>query len=167
MRTIKRVYHPWFAWECYRAGFYATGGEDRRAEYVRFFSNLQNFESTIDRVFSEWPNSCEHFLTNPNINRIAWLGQASVCVAWGVPSCFKAGFLLLDIKKQEAANGMAREAIQGWIDERIANQSSGEVCQAMAQRWLPGWDTRRIASGTREVIASSVVSAGCVGIAAK
>lgn len=162
MKPISRVYHPWQKWECYQAGFYASQfrgmtPEDARAEYAKFFSDLKNFYSAINRVFQEWPNSCDHFLTNPNINRIAWLGQASICIAWGVPSCFKGGFLLLDITKQEAANRMAREAIQGWIDDRIASESSREVCESVAQMWLPGWDTRRVASRTGTLAACAVL----------
>ena len=30
-------------------------------------------------VIVEWVNSCEHYLSNFAMNRIAWVGQAAMC----------------------------------------------------------------------------------------
>ena len=54
----------------------------------------------------------------PNINRIAWLGQASMCIETGLPRKFKSGFMLLTPQQQNAANNAAEEVLIEWIESR-------------------------------------------------
>ena len=49
------------------------------------------------------------------MNRIAWLGQASVCYAKGIPSQFSAGWNLLTTDEQEKANETALEYLNKWF----------------------------------------------------
>ena len=49
------------------------------------------------------------------MNRIAWLGQASMCYATGVPSKFCSGFNLLSNEQQEKANQIALEYLNIWM----------------------------------------------------
>lgn len=113
---MKRIYHPWHEWECYRAGFYNTecefSSDEARCLYRDFLADIPRFEKALRRVLNEWPNSCRHFLTNDGMNRIAWLGQASMCIETGIPSKFRGGFFLLTEDQQLAAN----EAAQKWLD---------------------------------------------------
>jgi hypothetical protein len=51
------------------------------------------------------------------MNRIAWLGQAAMCYATGVPSVFRGGFFLLSEKQQEAANRLALEYLNKWLED--------------------------------------------------
>lgn len=115
---INRVYHPWWKWECYKAGFYNTtiDLEDDTAKtlYKTFLQDLRAFASGMDRVMKEWPNSCEHFLTNASMNRIAWLGQAAMCISKGIPSKFRGGFKLLTDEEQKAANSLAQVYLEKW-----------------------------------------------------
>jgi hypothetical protein len=116
-----RIYHPYWDWECYKAGFYNTtvdmSDEEAKVLYKTFLGNLPVFGAGMTKVMKEWPISCEHFLTNPSINRIAWLGQASMCITTGVPSRFKGGFKLLSSADQEAANNLAQEYLTRWENE--------------------------------------------------
>ena len=124
LSDIPRIYHPWWDWECYKSGFYSTtpplGSESDKCKqrYAEFLKNSVLFKDAINRVFKEWPNSCEHFLTNPNINRIAWLGQASMCITSSIPACFRSGFTLLSAEDQYIANEVSRKAIESWILKR-------------------------------------------------
>lgn len=116
-----RVFHTYHNWECYKAGFYATVGPngmkkaDCEEAYRAFLSNIDQFEIALGGVISEWKHSCEHYLTNSAMNRIAWLGQAAMCYATGVPSQFRSGFFLLTEKQQEAANEKALEFLNEWL----------------------------------------------------
>lgn len=118
---MNRVYHTWDKWECYPAGFYEnrpTGGATVReceAAYAEHLRDTPSFEAALVRVLAEWPNSCEHYLSNEKMNRIAWLGQASVCIARGIPSCFRGGFNLLSAAEQVAANEAALRALNRWL----------------------------------------------------
>lgn len=115
-----RIFHTHDKWECYAAGFYApTKAGLSRAQgeemYRMFFSDLERFREALEHVIAEWKHSCEHYLTNAAMNRIAWLGQASVCYATGVPASYRSGFSLLTEEQQLAANELALEYLNRWL----------------------------------------------------
>ena len=119
---MKRIYHTWEKWECYPAGFYNTKGpfddEICRDMYRDFLRDLPAFELALGCVLAMWPTSCEHYLSNESMNRIAWLGQASMCVAKGVPAHFRGGFNRLTPEEQNAANLCALNALNAWLTAR-------------------------------------------------
>jgi len=123
---MKRIWHPWTNWECYPAGFYKTippdgmSSDDARLAYSVFLADLPRFQRGIEKVFSTWVHSCEHFLSNESMNRIAWIGQSSMCIATGVPSHFRGGFNLLSESEKMKANVMARDHLQKWLAEHEA-----------------------------------------------
>jgi ParB-like chromosome segregation protein Spo0J len=124
-----RFFHTYDEWECYKAGFYETNFEGKKDEeckkmYAEFLSNDILFRETLEKVITEWKNSCEHYLTNQAMNRIAWLGQASMCYATGVPSKYSAGFYLLTDKEQDKANRTALEYLNKWLVENRLNPVS-------------------------------------------
>ena len=49
------------------------------------------------------------------MNRIAWLGQAAMCYATGVPSVFCSGFNRLTEDKQNKANNIALKYLNKWM----------------------------------------------------
>lgn len=117
-----RIFHTYDKWECYKAGFYNTTkdgmtAEECEREYYNLLTNEKLFRETLDRVIHEWKYSCEHYLTNKSMNRIAWLGQAALCYAKGIPSTFRGGFNLLSEDQQKNANGIALEYLNTWLSE--------------------------------------------------
>ena len=117
-----RVFHTYHNWECHKAGFYAQSVEGKTSaecqhEYKNFLSNSDLFRQSLNGVITEWNNSCEHYLTNFAMNRIAWLGQAAMCYATGVPSKFFGGFNLLSEDQQKEANEVALDALNDWLLE--------------------------------------------------
>lgn len=118
-----RVFHTYDKWECFKAGFYASSKEGLTKQecenaYRDFLSDSKKFAKALDGVISEWKYSCEHYLTNASMNRIAWLGQAAACYALGIPAIFRSGFYLMTETEQAAANGVALEYLNKWL---IAN----------------------------------------------
>jgi ParB-like chromosome segregation protein Spo0J len=121
----ERIFHTHDKWECHKAGFYASRKEGATAEecermYAEFLSS-DRFAAALGTLITEWRHSCEHYLTNKAMNRIAWLGQAAMCYATGVPSVFCSGFNLLTPEQQNAANEVALEYLNKWL---IANDRS-------------------------------------------
>lgn len=118
----ERIYHTWDKWECYPAGFYEgqkegmTDDECKEA-YRAFLADLDRFDAALRRVVSEWVNSCEHYLTNEAMNRVAWLGQASACIDMGLPSRYRSGYFLLTEEQQKAADDLALEYLNKWLAE--------------------------------------------------
>lgn len=121
---MKRVFHTWDKWECFPAGFYENHppkgmtNEEANAAYSEFLRDGARFGEALRRVIEEWPNSCEHYLTNESMNRIAWLGQASMCIATGVPAVFRGGFNRLTPAEQDAANALALVWLNVWLSRR-------------------------------------------------
>lgn len=121
IQKIERIYHTWDKWECYPAGFYENsfkGKTKKECEeiYREFLSDLPRFERALNRVITEWKFSCEHYLTNEKMNRIAWLGQASLCIEAGIPSCYRAGYFKLTKKEQKEADEMALKYLNNWLE---------------------------------------------------
>lgn len=122
-KKTKQKFYPYWDWECYHAGMYnkslpsSISSDDAKLLYAEFLSDLNKFRNAMKRVSREWPKSCEHFLTNPNINRIAWLGQAAMCIDTGISSWFKSGFTILTEMEQDAANECAKQFLLEWLIE--------------------------------------------------
>ncbi len=115
-----RVYHTWERWECFRAGFYderpkSMTQEEGEAAYGVFLADLDAFGRALHGVTTEWKYSCEHSLTNDRMNRIAWLGQASVAYALGLPSCCRGGYHRLTDSQKAAADALALEYLNRWL----------------------------------------------------
>lgn len=118
-----RIFHTADKWEATKAGFFATTVKGKtkdecEAEYCAFLGSPSEFRAGMEKVFSDWPNSCEHNLTNRSMNRIAWLGQAAACVARGLPSTYRAGFSQLSAEQQGAANQLALACLNEWLAAR-------------------------------------------------
>jgi ParB-like chromosome segregation protein Spo0J len=124
-----RFFHTYDEWECYKAGFYETkfdGKTDDECKkmYAEFLSDERRFRNALENVIIDWKNSCEHYLTNSAMNRIAWLGQASMCYETGIPSKYSSGFYLLSKKEQDKANRIALEYLNKWLESYKLNPVS-------------------------------------------
>lgn len=133
-----RIFHTFDKWECNKAGFYSSKPpsgmtkDDCKAVYRDFLADLTRFEAGLSGVTGEWKRSCEHYLTNTAMNRIAWLGQAALCYSEGIPSEFRGGFGLLTEGQQEDANEMALKYLNKWLVEN--NLPAVEMSDAIPSR---------------------------------
>lgn len=118
-----RVFHTYDKWECHKYGFYEPSKpglkrEEAEALYAKFLADDSAFRAALEVVTTEWVNSCEHYLTNAAMNRIAWLGQAAACYAEGLPSVYCGGFNLLTPEQQDRANRTALDYLNRWLISR-------------------------------------------------
>lgn len=137
---MQRIYHTWDKWECYPAGFYETKpprkdltSDDCKRAYADFLSDIPRFKSALVGVTTQWINSCEHYLTNENMNRIAWLGQAAMCFETRIPSVFCGGYQLLTDGQKITADEAALEALNAWLELRGEPAASMEVALGKTQ----------------------------------
>jgi hypothetical protein len=86
--------------------------------YADFLRDIPKFESALARVMHGWPTSCEHYLSNEKMNRIAWLGQAAVCLHCKIPQGYRGGFNLLTKAEQGLANSAALKWLNFWLSKR-------------------------------------------------
>lgn len=115
-----RKFHTFEKWECHKAGFYASRKEGLTSEqceqqFAELLKDDERFRQAMNSVINEWHHSCEHYLTNRAMNRIAWMGQAAVCYATGIPSVFSSGWSLLTEDEQKHANELALQYINKWM----------------------------------------------------
>lgn len=134
---MNRIFHTWDRWECYPAGFYENGSGDLTTEQAeekyRAFLAGHEFQAALDRVISEWKHSCEHYLSNEKMNRIAWLGQASACIALGLPSCFRGGYNMLSDVEKSNADILALAALNKWLAQRGEAPLTPEEAQSKTE----------------------------------
>jgi hypothetical protein len=121
---MQQIYHPYYVWECYPAGFYeihtpsGLTEQDALLAYGIFLCDNPRFTCALERVITEWPHSCEQYLSNETLNRIAWLGQAAMCIDTGISNRYRGGFNLLTPTEQETANRTALDALNRWLARR-------------------------------------------------
>lgn len=127
-QKIKRIYHTWDKWECYPCGFYENkhktmNDDECLQEYKNFLKDIPRFENALKNVIKDWKNSCEHYLTNEKMNRIAWLGQASLCISTNIPSKYRSGYFLLSKEERQKADELALKYLNIWLRNNGYNET--------------------------------------------
>ena len=130
-----RIFHTYDKWECYKTGFYKNTKEgltheECENEYIKVLTDLNLFEEILSKIIVEWKYSCEHYLTNRSMNRIAWLGQAAVCYNSGVPSRYSGAWFKLTAEQQDKANMIAFKYLNIWLKNN--NLDELEIGEALS-----------------------------------
>lgn len=130
----ERIFHTFDKWECYPAGFYENSLEGKSHEecknvFKNILTNPERFEKSLNGVINNWKNSCEHYLTNKSMNRIAWLGQASVCYDSGVPARYSSSWFDISEEKRDKADKIALKYLNIWLKNN--NLKEVEMHQAL------------------------------------
>jgi len=128
MPTIKRVYHPFAAWECFIAGMWFDAPSSERAKLlnaaIEFTGDANLYGQWMLKVTQEWTRACEHHLTDPNINKRAWVGHAACCMATGCPEHItRSAWRHLTAQQQDEANAVADIAIAAWTSARTTGDT--------------------------------------------
>ena len=115
-----RIFHTYDKWECHKAGFYKStkdgwNHEQCETEFKRILSDQELFSEILNKLIVDWKFSCEHYLTNTSMNRIAWLGQAAVCYHSGVPSRYSSAWFDIDEETRDKANATALKYLNKWM----------------------------------------------------
>lgn len=116
-----RIFHTWDKWECYKTGFYETKhptltNDECKEKFKEILSNENLFSEILDTLIDEWKFSCEHYLTNKSMNRIAWLVQAAVCYYSGVPSRYSSAWFDISEEKRHKADKVALKYLNKWLE---------------------------------------------------
>jgi hypothetical protein len=117
---MKRIYHPYWVWEDFKAGFYNNCSGEVKAKHIKkgieMFNSKKLTEENMIFVVDNWKYSCEHNLTNQSVNKIAYIGQSACCVYAGIPSTVTMEvWNKLTKEVQERSNMLAQKAIDRWV----------------------------------------------------
>lgn len=139
MGKPERIFHTWDQWECYPSGFYeerppkGMTTEECELAYRDFLSDLPRFADALEGVINDWVKSCEHYLTNDSMNRIAWLGQASMCYANKIPARYRGGYNLLSDEQKKQADNLALEYLNVWMYKNGYDELSPDDVKSRTQ----------------------------------
>lgn len=116
---MKRIYHHHEKWEEVKYNMYGDSEtKDKKKliqQVINYFNNKSLVETYMAFVVDNFQYSCEHIFTNPNMNRIAWLGQSSVAVWEKIPrEITMIAWNYLNLHIQERANQIAQNEIDRW-----------------------------------------------------
>lgn len=136
--SYDRIFHTYDKWECFKAGFFNTSvngmkKEEAEKKFANFLKDINKFEEALNYIIHNWKYSCEQNLTNIAFNRIAWLGQASVCYAIGIPAVYRAGWFLLNEYEQLVADNMALKYLNIWLKNNERDKVSMEEAKPFRQ----------------------------------
>lgn len=135
-REMKRIFHTWDKWESFYYRFFdnnppeGISKTDAEKLYQELLSNPEEFGNVLAKVITEWPNSCEHNLTNKTLNRIAWMGQAALAYKYKIPAAFRGGYNLLTKDQQKAADDVALKYINIWMERQGYPPVESEIAAA-------------------------------------
>jgi len=119
---MKRIYHNHELWEEVKYNMYGSINPVNKDLIVNrvifFFRNEGLIRKYMLYVIKNFKYSCEHNLTNVNMNRVAWLGQAAVA-AWNkIPEDItRIAWNYLTESEMSRANKIAQDYISYWEEE--------------------------------------------------
>lgn len=132
---MERIFHHYNKWEDFHAGMYDESKEGRK-ERVKQAASILGTPSlcrkAMEKVVSEWRISTEYNLSNAEINRKAWLGQAACCCYAGIheDETREAWGIMTEAQRTEA-NRIAASIIKKWV----AAHEHEELPQMMFNDW--------------------------------
>lgn len=118
---MERIFHHYNKWEDFHNGMYdesRDGRKERVLQAVAILGTPEVCRKAMQKVIDEWKIATEYNLSNAEINRRAWLGQAACAIyanihedetreAWGY----------LTIEQRTTANAIATQIIKKWLYE--------------------------------------------------
>jgi hypothetical protein len=121
---MTRIYHPYYLWEDYKAGFYKTPSKTEKDSHKQFVATMFNNEKMtytfMNAVIEKWVISCEHNLSNPSVNKSAYLGQAACCLYKHIPNISTMyGWSFLDPSIQKRSDAIATHILSLWTQKQI------------------------------------------------
>lgn len=135
---MERIYHTFDKWQCLPAGFYEpkhpTLSDTECDDTVRaLLLDPDRLSDALDRVLREWPTSCEHYLSNERMDRLAWLRCAAACLLYGIPKRFRGAYAELDDDAKSVADEISLKALNQWLTDRGEDPLSMEDAASKTQ----------------------------------
>lgn len=120
MKQLTRIYHDYTKWEEVKYNAYAKINPKKKDyqidKVIYFFKNPNLINEFMEFVIENFKYSCEHNLTNPNLNHRAWLGQTALAVYNKIPAeITMEAWNFLTEEEQNRANTIAEKKIKRWI----------------------------------------------------
>ena len=85
---------------------------------IAFTGDHLKYGEAMQKVVLEWPKTMEHHLTNPSINKKAFIGHCAVCYKLSIPEYIvRDAWKRLTDRQRLLANLEADRSYKIWINE--------------------------------------------------
>lgn len=112
---MKQQYIPYWEWEDWRNGMWLRGDESRLQEATDFTGDHVRYGNAMKEVIEAWPRTMLNSLTNPSINKRAFLGHCAVSYLTGITEdIVRMAWKRLTDEQRTAADKVAQETIDEW-----------------------------------------------------
>lgn len=116
---MERIFYHYSLWEDYHNGMYDEckyGRAERVQQAAQILGNPDICRKAMEKVIDEWKICVEFNLSNAEINRKAWLGQAACsCYANIHEDETREAWGLLTEEQRKKANSIANIIINKWL----------------------------------------------------
>ncbi len=124
---MERIFHHYNLWEDYHAGMYdesKNGRQERVKKAAYILGTPEVCREAMEKVVAEWQRATEYNLSNAEINRKAWLGQAACSCYAGIheDETREAWGIMTEAQRIEA-NRIAATIIKRWVAKREFDES--------------------------------------------
>jgi len=117
---MKREFVPFWKWEDWKAGMWSEAAADINLA-IEFTGDYQRYGQAMREVIFAWPNTMANSLTNPSINRRAFIGHCACCYKLGLPEYIvRKAWKELTQEQRDLADNEAENAYKLW-KENYAN----------------------------------------------
>lgn len=114
---IKQVYIHYLEWEDFHAGMWRRSSDEVAdlESAIEFTGDHIRYGAAMRRVIKAWPRTMLHNLTNPSINKRAFLGHCAVCLELEIPEYItRMAWAKLTNEQRRLADEVAQKTIDEW-----------------------------------------------------
>lgn len=95
---------------------------------IEFTGDYKLYGSFMEKVVNDWEFSCENALTDPGLNKRAWVGHAACAMALSCPEeITRKAWGRLSSEQQLLANKEADRAIRIWNENYIKSKGLHKI----------------------------------------
>jgi hypothetical protein len=116
---VRQVWVRYDLWEDYLNGMWRKATPEEQKTLlpiaVDFTGNVELYGAAMKEVIMAWPNTMLNSLTNPSLNKRAFLGHCACCYKIQVPeSVTRAAWWMLTEQQRALADEAAQIVIDSW-----------------------------------------------------
>jgi hypothetical protein len=113
-----RFFYNYKIWECPKSNFYKGIAKNDETKALGIMKDYNKWGFYMKKLLDRWPVSCNQFLSDPTINKKAWIGQASMACFFKVSAATtKKCWFMLNKKEQNKANNEAGKVLNKWREK--------------------------------------------------
>lgn len=121
-KKIKQVYVPYWEWEDWINGMWRKLKQEdeplQLQKAIEFTGDWNRYGEAMQNVINAWPRTMLNSLTNPSINKRAFLGHCAVQFAIGIPEYItRLAWRELTDQQRFDADAVAQRTIDEWFYE--------------------------------------------------